>query len=203
MLIVMNTGKRRDGSRKQVATDAAIEVIAEAGLRGLTHRAVDATAGLPPGSASSCFRTRLDLLAAVLARLVELDEETIAHLPSTGWTTGTPDGREHIEEMLAQLLRYRLGPARQQTIARLEIYLDAARHPDLLPKCEAANRRFVERMAEAMRSMGIADPEDAARILLAQLDGILYDAVARPFLGGEEERQLRRAVRTIVRGHIE
>ncbi|MWK37067.1 hypothetical protein GEV43_25340 [Actinomadura sp. J1-007] len=44
------------------------EMIAEEGLHGLTHRAVDAPAELPPGSTGSCHRTRLTLLEAVLAQ---------------------------------------------------------------------------------------------------------------------------------------
>jgi len=33
-------------------TDAAIEVLAAQGVKGLTHRAVDTAADLPPGSTS-------------------------------------------------------------------------------------------------------------------------------------------------------
>src|SRR5262245_42599709 len=49
-------------SRELVLLDAAIEVLAERGTRGLTHRAVDARAGLPLGSTSNRFRTRNALL---------------------------------------------------------------------------------------------------------------------------------------------
>jgi AcrR family transcriptional regulator len=41
-------------------------------MRGLTHRAVDRTAGLPEGSASYYFRTRQALLQATVERLAEL-----------------------------------------------------------------------------------------------------------------------------------
>src|SRR5690349_2893472 len=44
--------------RKDVITDAAIQLVAEQGMRGLTHRAVDRRAGLPEGSTSAYFRTR-------------------------------------------------------------------------------------------------------------------------------------------------
>ncbi|GIG86849.1 TetR/AcrR family transcriptional regulator [Plantactinospora endophytica] len=62
---------RRD--RFAVITDAAIELVAELGMRGLTHRAVDARAGLPLGSTSAYFRTRKALVEAVVRRLVDLD----------------------------------------------------------------------------------------------------------------------------------
>ncbi|RYE78666.1 MAG: TetR family transcriptional regulator, partial [Myxococcales bacterium] len=51
-------------SRRDVLLDAALQVIADAGLRGLTHRAVDRRAGLPEGSCSAYLRTRQALLVA-------------------------------------------------------------------------------------------------------------------------------------------
>jgi DNA-binding transcriptional regulator YbjK len=44
--------------RKTVIADAAIALLAAAGAKGLTHRAVDAQAGLPAGSTSFYCRTR-------------------------------------------------------------------------------------------------------------------------------------------------
>lgn len=185
--------------RRQRAADAAIEVIAAEGLRGLTHRAVDAAAGLPPGSTSSCYRTRLALLAAVLDRLVELDEPMLAAVPSHGWRTDTAAQRAHIVDMLTGLLLHWLGPARSRTLARMEIYLDAARRAELMPQLEAANRRYLERTAAGMRDAGIPAPDEAARQLVLQLDGVLYDALARPFLHGDDPTRLRRSVAAIVR----
>lgn len=188
--------------RRQRAADAAIEIIAAHGLRGLTHRAVDAEAGLPPGSTSSCFRTRVALLAGVLDRLVELDEEVLDRVPATGWGTATAEQRAALVDMLTDLLAYWLGPARARTRARLELYLDAARRTELADELRAANRRFLERAADGMRAAGVPDPEEAARLLLAGLDGLLYDALARPFLGGAERSRLRGAVRVLVRGQL-
>ena len=44
---------------------AALHVVAEHGLRGLTHRAVDREAGLPEGSCSAYLRTRKALVLAL------------------------------------------------------------------------------------------------------------------------------------------
>jgi AcrR family transcriptional regulator len=59
-------------SRRDLIADAAISTLARDGMRGLTHRAVDRTAGLPEGSASYYFRTRQALLQATVERLAEL-----------------------------------------------------------------------------------------------------------------------------------
>ncbi|NIJ11922.1 DNA-binding transcriptional regulator YbjK [Saccharomonospora amisosensis] len=187
-------------SRKQRAADAAIEVIAAEGLRGLTHRAVDTWAGLPQGSTSSCFRTRVALLAAVLDRLVELDEAMLASIPENDWSIDTPEHRCEIVTMLTELLLYWLGPARSRTRARMELYLDATRRAELLPELEAANRRFIDRTAAGMRTAGLDHPERAARLLIAYLDGLLYDALARPYLGENDRAALYQAIDTMVRG---
>jgi AcrR family transcriptional regulator len=60
-------------ARTRQVGDAAIAVLAEHGARGLTHRAVDQAAGLPPGTTSNYARTRAALLTLVLTRIDELD----------------------------------------------------------------------------------------------------------------------------------
>lgn len=57
--------------RRTVIADAAIEVIADAGLRALTHRKLDDALGFPAGSTSYYFRAKNDLIAAVIARITE------------------------------------------------------------------------------------------------------------------------------------
>ncbi|HEY1322382.1 MAG TPA: TetR family transcriptional regulator C-terminal domain-containing protein [Streptosporangiaceae bacterium] len=61
------------GGRTRQVGDAAIAVLAGQGARGLTHRAVDRAAGLPPGTTSNYARTREALLTLALARIAELD----------------------------------------------------------------------------------------------------------------------------------
>lgn len=174
--------------RRVRAVDAAIDLIADEGLRGLTHRAVDARAGLPPGSTSSCFRTRLALLQAVLDRLVELDEVTLEQI------SVDPRDLAGAVTMLVDLLEYRLGPARKRTRARLELYLEAERNPDLRPHLEVASKRFVQRACQGLAAAGVPEPERSARILIAQLDGFAYDAVTRPFFGEADRAWLQKAV---------
>src|SRR5882762_7629376 len=59
--------------RRRRLADAAIDTLATAGMRGLTHRSVDRAAGLPEGSCSYYFRTRHALLRrSVEAMLAEL-----------------------------------------------------------------------------------------------------------------------------------
>ncbi|MCX4774174.1 Transcriptional regulator, TetR family [Streptomyces sp. ADI92-24] len=86
---------RTTGSaRAELITDAALALLAERGMRGLTHRAVDERAGLPQGSTSNYARTRQSLLEATVRRLAERESRVLApgELPAPGGTadkTGT------------------------------------------------------------------------------------------------------------------
>ncbi|MER8084177.1 TetR family transcriptional regulator [Streptomyces sp. NPDC094048] len=73
-------------SRADLITDAALALLAERGMRGLTHRAVDERAGLPQGSTSNFARTRQSLLEATVRRLAEREARVLApgELPAPG-----------------------------------------------------------------------------------------------------------------------
>ncbi|GAA2032158.1 TetR/AcrR family transcriptional regulator [Catenulispora yoronensis] len=79
--------------RRAVLADAAIAVVAEDGMRALTHRAVDVRAALPIGTTSAYFRTRQALLTALVRRLAELDRmelEALGIMPGMPTTSSTP-----------------------------------------------------------------------------------------------------------------
>ena len=74
--------------RRRQLVEAALHVVAEHGLRGLTHRAVDRRAGLPEGSCSAYLRTRRALqgaltehVAGTLAADVDLLTEDLRACP--------------------------------------------------------------------------------------------------------------------------
>ena len=52
-------------NRREILLDAAIQVLGEGGMRALTHRAVDAEAGVATGSTANRFATREALFEAI------------------------------------------------------------------------------------------------------------------------------------------
>src|SRR6476619_8039866 len=80
------TQERVRTPRMELLLTAALHVVAEHGLRGLTHRAVDRAAGLPEGSCSAYLRTRKALVLAltecVAGSLTEDVEDLAADLTS-------------------------------------------------------------------------------------------------------------------------
>jgi DNA-binding transcriptional regulator YbjK len=59
--------------RRRDLCDAAIELLADDGARGLTHLRVDRRAGVADGTTSFYFQTRSVLLRGATDRVVQLD----------------------------------------------------------------------------------------------------------------------------------
>ncbi|MFB6526395.1 TetR/AcrR family transcriptional regulator [Streptomyces sp. NPDC056399] len=78
-------------SRADRIGDAALDLLVERGMRGLTHRAVDERAGLPQGSTSNHARTRQALLETAVRRQVQLESQVLTpdELPGAAGPHGT------------------------------------------------------------------------------------------------------------------
>lgn len=63
--------RRYDPDRRQRITDAAIRVVGEKGLAGLSHRSVAAEADVPLGSTTYHFKTLDELMVAALRQANE------------------------------------------------------------------------------------------------------------------------------------
>ncbi|MFJ4104705.1 TetR/AcrR family transcriptional regulator [Amycolatopsis japonica] len=152
--------------RKATIGDAAIEVIAAEGMRGLTHRAVDRFAGLPPGSTSYYARTRAALLELAISRMVELDEVTL----------DPPPGQ--LAEYVAGFAHVAITKGRTRMLARYEFALEATRRPELREAYDRGGLVIRRRCAEVLTACGSAEPERHARLLVAWLEGTVFDALA-------------------------
>ncbi|MFH9393978.1 TetR/AcrR family transcriptional regulator [Streptomyces sp. NPDC017556] len=160
--------------RRDLIADTAIATVAAAGLRGLTHRAVDTAAGLPAGSTSYYFRTRSALISACYLRLAAL---TVADVDRWETEHGTP-GPDSVAEALATLLHHWLTGGRNRQLARFELSLEATRRPELRTDLETAGRAARSRAAALLTSLGAPDPVQAADLLVSWTDGLLYDRLA-------------------------
>jgi DNA-binding transcriptional regulator YbjK len=155
-------------NRRALLADAAITTLATHGMRGLTHRAVDKAADLPEGSCSYYFRTRQALLQATIDRLGEVDNAEISALPAQG----------DLLEATAALIEHWTSEGRDRMMARYELALEATRRPELKQIFLEGGVR-TRQLAEALlTTFGAADPPRQAPILVAYLDGLVFDNLA-------------------------
>ncbi|MFE0254250.1 TetR/AcrR family transcriptional regulator [Streptomyces sp. NPDC059010] len=159
--------------RRTVLADAAIDVLAEAGIRGLTHRAVDRAANLPSGTTSAYYRTRQALLTALVRRLGNLDQ---AELQAIGAQTPVPRNADELAAGIAAFVERRLtGDGRRRTLARYACAIESVHHPELreiLVPRHNAGRQVVH---DFLTAQGVADADDRTITLLTCVDGLVFD----------------------------
>jgi DNA-binding transcriptional regulator YbjK len=156
----------KGADRQDAIADAAIHLVATRGLRGLTHRAVDTEAGLPPGSTSYYLRTRNALLTACVSRMLTRD---VSAMPPVG-----ADPLELLVGMTVGLARDRP----DDLVARYELSLEASRQPELRAAITEGGRQLRAMLAQLLDGLGVPEPEAAAWPVAAMMDGLMYDRVA-------------------------
>jgi DNA-binding transcriptional regulator YbjK len=158
--------------RRTEILDAALQVLAELGMRGLTHRAVDAAAGIAPGSTSYYFRSRSALVTGCVERLVEIDMAVDAPRVDAAPPASLADVLVGVAVAMATLQRDR-------TLARYELSLAAVREPELRTAMVAGGDTIRRLGARALAGAGAPDPAAAAEELAALLDGLVLTALVR------------------------
>lgn len=110
--------------------DAAIQLLANEGAKGLSHPKVDRYAEVPNGSTSFYFRTRSALLRATAQRLAELD---LSDLMSVASPADMDDslGSGDASRLATMVMLSGQEPRLTRTKARFELMLQANRDPEI------------------------------------------------------------------------
>jgi AcrR family transcriptional regulator len=156
-------------------------------------------AGMSPGALYRYFRSKSDLIQGIVER------ERRALLESVGRLEGTGDLVGALVELLVEGIR----ESAEADYARLalEIAAEARRNPDVGAVLERAEvevtRQLAGHLAAAKRAGVVgtgADPDVAARLLVAVLDGSVG---ARGSLAELPPKRLRAALRRLVVGLLD
>jgi DNA-binding transcriptional regulator YbjK len=191
-------------SRRALIADAAISTLARDGMRGLTHRAVDRTAGLPEGSASYYFRTRQALLQATVERLAELTSTDMLASAAMVDSAAVPPPPGHeltaFAALAAALVESWLTAGRERQLARYELSLEATRRPELRQTLVTTGAAIRAVIAGRFAAAGVPEPGQRAADFAAFIDGLLFDQIV-----GAGNRELtapdvRAAIDTLLAG---
>ena len=172
----------RNPERRRHLLDAAVDVLAREGSRGLTFGAVDRTAAVPVGTASNYFASRdqlVDELAAhVFERLTPDPDEAAKRM-----------ARPHTRETERELMRWLVERAmadRPAHLALFELRLEATRNPRLAP---AVTRHFAGNLALATSDHvdgGFPGDRTTVTVLYLAMTGLLLEHLTLPDLLGED-----------------
>ncbi|ACU98260.1 TetR/AcrR family transcriptional regulator [Saccharomonospora viridis] len=158
--------------RRIALIDAAIEVLARDGARGLTFRAVDAEAGVPKGTASNYFASRDDLLRQAAERIhlrvaVE-DVDSTETDPETRLT------------QFMRLLLQRISDDRAGWLALVELRLEATRRPELAAILTKTLRDNLDAVVLGRREGDLPGDDLTAVLLYYAMTGLILEHLTLP-----------------------
>jgi DNA-binding transcriptional regulator YbjK len=182
--------------RRTALLDAALRVIGTRGLREATHRAVETEAGAPHGSVTYYFGTRDGLLAAAVERMRELDEDRVAAMAQQLVMAFATSGAEAALDAVAEGGATMFEESTVAMQARYEMLLAGSRDPALGELMRACTEVFWELAKPVVIAAGSTDPDGDARIIMAMLDGLFFDALTK---GEHDPALLRRGIRQALR----
>src|SRR5437868_4213612 len=143
------TGRRED------LLDAAIRVLGEGGVRAVTHRAVDAEAGLAVGSTANHFSTREALFAGIVDRFSQRERDNFEQIAATI----CPTSPAKLGRVLAEFAKDEVGRNRALTLSRYALLVESANNPGLRARMADAGGRVNVWVANWLRLAGSTDPE--------------------------------------------
>jgi TetR/AcrR family transcriptional regulator, regulator of biofilm formation and stress response len=164
--------------RREAILAATLQVIAERGISGVTHRAVATAAAVPLAATTYYFASKDDLLEQALEQVAttEIDrlERRIAE------TRVEPFTREGLVDAFSIDALEMATPRRQMIVAIYELFLAAARRPRLRQIARRWNEAYVRLAEETLRNTGSRDPGRDAQLLIAVVDGLFVQQLAAP-----------------------
>jgi AcrR family transcriptional regulator len=183
------------GTRREELLDAAITVLGERGIHTLTHRTVDASAGLPAGSTSNHFRTRDALLDAVVERFAARERAAWEDLAVRMYPT-TP---HELAQVLVLAAKEATGTLRTLTLARYAILVEAGTHPSLRAQLSTTGAGVNAWFMQWLRVAGSPDPERDGPIIMNHYTGLVLHDLAIPDPAFDPTDQITALVTAVIR----
>jgi AcrR family transcriptional regulator len=148
------------GEGREALLGAAIEVVGEKGLRGLTYREVARVAGVTHGLVAHHFGSRQALIKETLEYAVGLGSKTIHFAGSNV---------DEFASGMSQLVQETTGLQAFQ----FEILLEARRDQMLNPTARSMYDEYIGLIRGDLARLGVGNEEVVARLLMAALDGLV------------------------------
>jgi DNA-binding transcriptional regulator YbjK len=177
--------------RRTALADTGLAVLAAAGARGLTHRAVDREAGVAEGSTSYYFRTRSALLEACATQL------TCRTLGLFSPTPAAQSGVDALIDLAVRAVHAWIDNDGLMIRARHELLLESARHPALRPQLDVATEPARRVLEQRIERLGVGSAAARSAAVIACLDGL---ALAHVLNADGRRDELVESIRAVMVG---
>ncbi|KAA1420948.1 TetR family transcriptional regulator [Nocardioides humilatus] len=181
-------------ARREALLRATVEVTAEQGVAGVTHRAVTERAGLPLATVSYFFSSIDELAGEALRTFMTEERETQAAL-AEGLVAA-----EMTTDEAGRAFALAAAPRLPETLALFEALLHAARHAELRAPVADALEAARSVASAGLTALGTPDPEMLAPAMTALAHGLALHRLAEP--GCIDEEGTYRALRALLLGHL-
>jgi AcrR family transcriptional regulator len=156
--------------------DAAIRVLGERGVRALTHRAVDAEAGVAVGSTANYFSTREGLFEAIVERVSAMER---AHFDEIAVTV-CPTSPAELGRALASFARDATGVHRAVTLSRYAILVEAGSNAKIRNQLAETGSQVNAWFANWLRLIGSRDLDRDVHVFGNYITGLMLHQLAMP-----------------------
>ncbi|HEX4787734.1 MAG TPA: TetR family transcriptional regulator [Actinospica sp.] len=156
-------GRRYDPGRRDHIIDAALDVIADVGVAGASHRAIAARADVPLGSMTYHFTDMDELLCAAFSKFAD----GIATRYEGRFEPART--REQALEAIVELIHTDLLDSQRELVLTIELYTLAARKPQF----RTLTRDW---MARSRRALARHFDEPTTHLLDALIEGLFIHA---------------------------
>lgn len=181
--------------RREQLLEAAIRVINAQGMRGLTHRAVEAEAGVPHGSTTYYFGTRHDLTTALTQYIADTAVKQVQPFAQQ-MTLRLADRSKpiDIDEIARGLLAWIDANAHLE-LARYELQVSGSRDEELRQHMTDVCSIFVHLCEPVVLACGSQQPQVDAKIFQAAIDGWMFSRLTQT---GQSDEILLRGVKLLL-----
>lgn len=182
----------RGEARRGLLLDATLRVVAAEGPGAVTHRRVAAEAGLPLAATTYWFASKEELILEAYRLAAARDVDRVRGLAAA--CERIPPSE--LAPKLADLVAEELADQRATLMASYALWLESARRPELREVERAWTDEYTDVVAQILASAGAPDAHQAARLLIAAIDGLILAELSRDEPAGAAE--LRPLVQRLV-----
>lgn len=181
-------------ARREALLRATVEVAAEQGVSGVTHRAVTERAGLPLATVSYFFSSIDELASEALRSFMaaeQAEQAAIAEALAAAELSADEAGRA---------FALAAAPRLPETPALFEAMLHAARSGEMREAVAEALAAARSVATAGLTAVGTPDPDALAPAMTALAHGLAFHRLAEP--GCIDEDGAYRALRALLLGHL-
>jgi DNA-binding transcriptional regulator YbjK len=186
----MNPSSDSPASARDRILDAALEIVADEGVGRLSNRSLASRAGVSLGTLTYHFESQNDVLREALTRFVDSEAARLETI------TSASESKEDPEAALTAVQALLSGESGRR-LAKLELYLAAARAPELSEAAQRCFDAYDAVVAKGLASIGVDASELYVRSIVALIDGL---QLRRLSLGDTDELPVAEAIGLLLRG---